>query len=147
MRHLLLAATALIVSVPALAQTATPGTPQSPSSLRSVGSSCIQEMRMLETISSGTPQTPFLQFGDVVHIDVLDSAGHYCSERSSSALSSITAHRLQGAGAAMKPWLRPERNVRCNSPHLAMSGFRASQLPHSHALVETGSNGIHHLIV
>src|SRR5215217_3694149 len=77
MRHLLLAATALIVSVPALAQTATPGTPQSPSSLRSVGSSCIQEMRMLETISSGTPQTPFLQFGDVVHIDVFDSAGHY----------------------------------------------------------------------
>src|SRR5215216_5141481 len=31
MRHLLLAATALIVSVPALAQTAAPGTPQSPS--------------------------------------------------------------------------------------------------------------------
>jgi hypothetical protein len=40
MRHLLLAATALIVSVPALAQTAAPGTPQSPSSQPAATSSC-----------------------------------------------------------------------------------------------------------
>jgi fumarylacetoacetate (FAA) hydrolase len=43
---------------------------------RSVGSSCLQEKRMLETIAFGEPRTPHLHFGDRVSIDMLDAAGH-----------------------------------------------------------------------
>lgn len=42
---------------------------------RSKGFSCIQEIRMIETIDSGKPQTPFMKFGDRVKIEMLDSAG------------------------------------------------------------------------
>ncbi len=38
----------------------------------SVGSSCLQEVRMLETIATGKPQTPFMRFGDTVKIEMLD---------------------------------------------------------------------------
>lgn len=41
----------------------------------SVGFSCIQEIRMIETIQKGKPQTPFLKFGDSVRIEMLDSDG------------------------------------------------------------------------
>jgi fumarylacetoacetate (FAA) hydrolase len=40
-----------------------------------VGSSCLAEKRMLETIEQGKPSTPFLQFGDRVEIDMLDARG------------------------------------------------------------------------
>ena len=42
---------------------------------RSAGSSCLAEVRMLETIANGGPETPFLQFGDAVRIEMLDQAG------------------------------------------------------------------------
>jgi fumarylacetoacetate (FAA) hydrolase len=42
---------------------------------RSVGSSCLAERRMLETIESGQPETPFLRFGDRVKIDMTDPNG------------------------------------------------------------------------
>jgi fumarylacetoacetate (FAA) hydrolase len=42
---------------------------------RSVGSSCIAERRAIETIDHGAPVTPFLRFGDRVHIEMLDAAG------------------------------------------------------------------------
>ncbi len=42
---------------------------------RSAGFSCIQEVRMIETIDGGKPQTPFMKFGDRVKIEMLDSAG------------------------------------------------------------------------
>ena len=42
---------------------------------RSHGSSCLVEQRMLETIESGAPATPFLKFGDRVRIEMLDAAG------------------------------------------------------------------------
>jgi fumarylacetoacetate (FAA) hydrolase len=42
---------------------------------RSVGSSCLAERRMLETIEDGQPKTPFLHFGDCVKIDMTDSNG------------------------------------------------------------------------
>jgi fumarylacetoacetate (FAA) hydrolase len=42
---------------------------------RSAGSTCLAEKRMLETIESGAPQTPFLRFGDRVRIEMLDAAG------------------------------------------------------------------------
>jgi fumarylacetoacetate (FAA) hydrolase len=40
-----------------------------------VGSSCLAERRMIETIAQGQPETPFLRFGDRVRIEMLDSAG------------------------------------------------------------------------
>jgi len=42
---------------------------------RSKGSSCIAEKRMLETIEHGKPTTPFLKFGDIVRIEMLDKEG------------------------------------------------------------------------
>ena len=42
---------------------------------RSVGSSCLQERRMIEKIDSGEFKTPFLSFGDRVEIDMLDPQG------------------------------------------------------------------------
>lgn len=41
----------------------------------SVGSSCIQEKRMLEKINEGVMKTPFMKPGDKVRIQMLDSAG------------------------------------------------------------------------
>jgi fumarylacetoacetate (FAA) hydrolase len=41
----------------------------------SVGSSCIAERRMLETIETGKPTTGFLRFGDLVEIEVVDPEG------------------------------------------------------------------------
>jgi fumarylacetoacetate (FAA) hydrolase len=42
---------------------------------RSVGSACLAEKRMLETIATGKPVTPFLRFGDRVRIEMFDDAG------------------------------------------------------------------------
>lgn len=42
---------------------------------QSVGSSCIAERRVLETIASGKPSTPFLRFGDQVRIEMRDVQG------------------------------------------------------------------------
>lgn len=42
---------------------------------RSVGSSCLAERRMLETIENGAPKTPFLHFGDRVRIEMFDAEG------------------------------------------------------------------------
>jgi fumarylacetoacetate (FAA) hydrolase len=43
---------------------------------RSLGSTCLAERRMLETIEQGRPVTPFLSFGDRVRIEMFDAAGH-----------------------------------------------------------------------
>ena len=40
-----------------------------------VGSCCLAEIRMIETIASGKPVTPFLKFGDRVRIAMDDAAG------------------------------------------------------------------------
>jgi fumarylacetoacetate (FAA) hydrolase len=42
---------------------------------RRVGSSCLAEVRAIETIEHGAPKTPFLQFGDTVRIEMLAAAG------------------------------------------------------------------------
>ncbi|MCG6871452.1 MAG: fumarylacetoacetate hydrolase family protein [Gammaproteobacteria bacterium] len=39
------------------------------------GSSCLAEVRSLETIRDGKPSTPYLSFGDRVRIDMLDDRG------------------------------------------------------------------------
>lgn len=41
----------------------------------SKGFSCIAEKRALETLAHGEPQTPFMQFGDTIHIDMLGRDG------------------------------------------------------------------------
>jgi fumarylacetoacetate (FAA) hydrolase len=41
-----------------------------------VGSCCIAELRTLETLQSGRPSTPFLKFGDRVHIEMLNGDGN-----------------------------------------------------------------------
>lgn len=40
-----------------------------------IGSSCLAELRMLETLWHGTPRTPWLKFGDRVRIEMLDEGG------------------------------------------------------------------------
>jgi fumarylacetoacetate (FAA) hydrolase len=52
------------------------GGPGKPISEGGVGYSCIAEIRMIETIESGAPQTPFLQFGDRVRIEMNDADGN-----------------------------------------------------------------------
>jgi fumarylacetoacetate (FAA) hydrolase len=42
---------------------------------RAVGSSCIAERRMIETIDQGRPATPFMRFGDRIRIEMLDAKG------------------------------------------------------------------------
>ncbi len=42
---------------------------------RSKGSSCLAEIRMLETIDQGAPQTSFMKFGDQVRIEMFDKDG------------------------------------------------------------------------
>lgn len=42
---------------------------------RRVGSACLVEKRMLETLSKGEPSTPYLKFGDRVRIEMLDASG------------------------------------------------------------------------
>jgi len=42
---------------------------------RSLGSCCLAEVQMLETIADGKPTTPFLSFGDRVRIEMADAKG------------------------------------------------------------------------
>ena len=41
----------------------------------STGHACIAEKRMVETIETGAPKTPFMKFGDRVRIEMLDDEG------------------------------------------------------------------------
>ena len=50
--------------------------PGKPVEAGGVGYSCIAEIRMIETIESGAPKTPFMRFGDTVRIEMKDEAGH-----------------------------------------------------------------------
>ena len=52
------------------------GGPGKPVEEDGAGYSCIAELRMIETISEGAPQTPFLRFGDLVRIEMKDPYGH-----------------------------------------------------------------------
>ena len=50
--------------------------PGRPVAAGGLGYSCIAEIRMIETIATGAPTTPFLAFGDRVRLEVRDAAGH-----------------------------------------------------------------------
>jgi len=41
-----------------------------------LGYSCIAEIRMIETIETGAPKTPFMRFGDRIRIEMNDADGH-----------------------------------------------------------------------
>jgi fumarylacetoacetate (FAA) hydrolase len=41
-----------------------------------LGASCFAEKRTVETLAHGKPQTPFMSFGDLVRIEMLDREGH-----------------------------------------------------------------------
>lgn len=51
------------------------GGPGRPIEAGGAGYSCIAELRTVETLLQGAPRTPFLQAGDRVRIEMLDSAG------------------------------------------------------------------------
>jgi fumarylacetoacetate (FAA) hydrolase len=42
---------------------------------RARGVSCLAERRMIETIETGEPRTPFMQVGDTIRIEMLDARG------------------------------------------------------------------------
>ncbi|MDI6835440.1 MAG: fumarylacetoacetate hydrolase family protein [Rhizobiaceae bacterium] len=52
------------------------GGPGKPVGEGGAGYSCIAEIRMIETIESGGPKTPFMKFGDTVRIEMKDESGH-----------------------------------------------------------------------
>jgi fumarylacetoacetate (FAA) hydrolase len=52
------------------------GGPGKPVLQGGAGYSCIAEIRMIETIETGAPVTPFLRFGDSVRIEMKDHGGH-----------------------------------------------------------------------
>ncbi|WP_395688628.1 fumarylacetoacetate hydrolase family protein [Aestuariivirga sp.] len=52
------------------------GGPGRPVDEGGLGYSCIAELRMIETIRSGSPSTPFMKFGDRVRIEMKDKNGH-----------------------------------------------------------------------
>src|SRR5690606_6383769 len=51
------------------------GGPGKPVAEGGAGYSCIAEIRMIETIKSRKPETPFMRFGDVVRIEMKAKAG------------------------------------------------------------------------
>ena len=51
------------------------GGPGRPIGQGGLGYSCLAEVRMVETIQDGKPRTPFLRFGDTVHIEMRDETG------------------------------------------------------------------------
>ncbi len=52
------------------------GSPGRPLAEGGLGYACIAEQRMVETIRTGAPATPFLRFGDSVRIEMKDATGH-----------------------------------------------------------------------
>ncbi|HMQ57738.1 MAG TPA: fumarylacetoacetate hydrolase family protein [Rhizobiaceae bacterium] len=52
------------------------GGPGKPVAEGGAGYACIAEIRTIETIQTGKPKTPFMNFGDTVRIEMKDAAGH-----------------------------------------------------------------------
>tara|TARA_R110002020_G_scaffold36937_21_gene111509 strand:+ start:9697 stop:10710 length:1014 start_codon:yes stop_codon:yes gene_type:complete len=52
------------------------GWPGKPVGQGGVGYSCLAEVRMVETIDTGKPSTPFMSFGDTVRIEMMDDKHH-----------------------------------------------------------------------
>lgn len=54
-----------------------------------VGYSCIAEVRMIETIESGSPKTNFMKFGDTIDIEMFDADGQSIFGKISQTLTKI----------------------------------------------------------
>lgn len=54
------------------------------------GSSCLAEVRCLETIADGKPSTPFMRYGDRIEIDMLDADGRSIFGRINQVVSPYT---------------------------------------------------------
>ncbi len=67
------------------------GQPGKPVSEGGVGYSCIAEIRMIETINTGTAKTPFLRFGDRVQMQMLDRRGRSIFGRIDQVVEKYTA--------------------------------------------------------
>jgi len=65
------------------------GSPGRPVSEGGLGYSCIAEIRTVETIKSGAPQTPFLKGGDQVEIEMKDKSGHSIFGRIDQAVVAV----------------------------------------------------------
>ncbi|MBM3516635.1 MAG: fumarylacetoacetate hydrolase family protein [Alphaproteobacteria bacterium] len=63
---------------------------------RAVGSSCIAERRMIETLDAGAPLTPFLRWGDRVRIEMRDASG----DSLFGAIAQRVAEPIGSAGAS-----------------------------------------------
>ena len=50
--------------------------PGRPVAAGGVGYSCLAELRMIETIASGAPTTPFMAYGDTIRIEMQGDDGH-----------------------------------------------------------------------
>ncbi|MFC3711740.1 fumarylacetoacetate hydrolase family protein [Sphingoaurantiacus capsulatus] len=70
-----------------------PGRPVSEGGL---GYSCIAEIRMIETINSGKPATPFMSFGDTIRIEALDDSGHSIFGAIEQTVQPLTPSALGG---------------------------------------------------
>jgi fumarylacetoacetate (FAA) hydrolase len=70
---------------------------------RSVGVSCLAERRMIETIETGEPRTPFLRFGDRVRIEMLDAAGRSIFGAIEQVVARYEGRRAAGFGLQEKP--------------------------------------------
>ena len=57
------------------------------------GSSCLAEVRCLETLADGKPTTPFMRYGDRIEIEMLDEEGHSIFGRINQAVSRYTPPR------------------------------------------------------
>lgn len=55
----------------------------------SMGSSCLAEVRMIETIETGAPKTPFMKAGDTVEMNMLDEKGQSIFGRISQKVKAV----------------------------------------------------------
>jgi fumarylacetoacetate (FAA) hydrolase len=69
------------------------GSPGKPVAAGGLGYSCIAEVRVIETILQGKPETPFMRFGDTVRIEMKNAEGH-------SIFGAIEQTVMQYKGAA-----------------------------------------------
>ena len=66
----------MIIGTGTVSNKGTDGGPGTPVAEGGLGYSCIAEIRMIETIRDGKPETRFMDVGDSIRIEVKDKDGH-----------------------------------------------------------------------
>src|ERR1700730_17949516 len=77
----------------------------------SKGASCFAEQRVVETLRDGKPSTPFMSFGDVVRIEMLDAAGNSIFGAIEQSIEQAARPR-----AWRRPWRSRPRTASCVTP-------------------------------